>query len=124
MLHRLIKATAAATVLALSAMAPSFAAVLQIDAATGALLGARNVAIGASEFNVTFVDGDCPTLFSGCDSNSDFDFAASSITVLDVAAALRDHAVSRGMMPLRDAALAKLVRGVTTFEEIIRVTGI
>jgi type II secretory ATPase GspE/PulE/Tfp pilus assembly ATPase PilB-like protein len=38
--------------------------------------------------------------------------------------ALREHAVRNGMMPLREAALSKLVRGVTTLEEIIRVTGI
>ncbi len=38
--------------------------------------------------------------------------------------ALREHAVKNGMMTLREAALSKLARGVTTFEEIIRVTGI
>jgi type II secretory ATPase GspE/PulE/Tfp pilus assembly ATPase PilB-like protein len=38
--------------------------------------------------------------------------------------ALRDHAVQSGMMTLKEAALAKLVRGATTFEEILRVTGI
>jgi general secretion pathway protein E len=38
--------------------------------------------------------------------------------------ALREHAVSSGMMTLKEAALAKLVRGATTFEEILRVTGI
>jgi len=38
--------------------------------------------------------------------------------------ALRDHAIRSGMMTLREAALAKLVLGVTTLDEIIRVTGI
>jgi general secretion pathway protein E len=38
--------------------------------------------------------------------------------------ALRDHAVRSGMITLREAALAKLVRGATSFEEILRVTGI
>jgi general secretion pathway protein E len=37
---------------------------------------------------------------------------------------LRDYAVQHGMMTLKEAALSKLVRGATTFEEIIRVTGI
>jgi general secretion pathway protein E len=37
---------------------------------------------------------------------------------------LRDHAVKAGMMTLKEAALSKLVRGTTSFEEIIRVTGI
>ena len=37
---------------------------------------------------------------------------------------LRDHAVKGGMMTLKEAALSKLVRGITSFEEIIRVTGI
>ena len=39
-------------------------------------------------------------------------------------ALLREQAVKNGMMTLREAALSKLARGVTTFEEIIRVTGI
>ena len=40
------------------------------------------------------------------------------------AVTLRDYAVQHGMMTLKEAALSKLVRGATTFEEIIRVTGI
>jgi|WetSurMetagenome_2_1015567.scaffolds.fasta_scaffold03713_6 general secretion pathway protein E len=37
---------------------------------------------------------------------------------------LRDRAVQNGMVTLKEAALAKLARGVTTFEEILRVTGV
>ena len=37
---------------------------------------------------------------------------------------LRDRAVQNGMVTLKEAAMAKLARGVTTFEEILRVTGV
>ncbi len=37
---------------------------------------------------------------------------------------LRDRAIQNGMVTLKEAAMAKLSRGVTTFEEILRVTGV
>jgi general secretion pathway protein E len=37
---------------------------------------------------------------------------------------IKDMAVKRGMRTLRQAALRKLAEGITTFEEVIRVTGI
>ncbi len=37
---------------------------------------------------------------------------------------LRDKAVAGGMRPLRDSALERLRTGVTTFDELVRVTGI
>ncbi len=37
---------------------------------------------------------------------------------------LRDKAIENGMVTLKQAALSKLERGITTFEEILRVTGV
>jgi general secretion pathway protein E len=37
---------------------------------------------------------------------------------------IKDMAVKRGMRTLRQSALRKLAEGVTTFEEVVRVTGI
>jgi len=37
---------------------------------------------------------------------------------------IKDMAVRRGMRTLRQSALRKLAEGVTTFEEVVRVTGI
>jgi general secretion pathway protein E len=37
---------------------------------------------------------------------------------------LREKAIQGGMVTLKDAALSKLARGITTFDEILRVTGV
>jgi hypothetical protein len=51
--------------------------------ASGVLTGAHNVYVGGTLYDVTFVDGTCTSVFGGCDSLSDFDFA----TFADAAAA-------------------------------------
>jgi hypothetical protein len=56
--------------------------VLVIDGA-GQLTGALGVDVGGTLYDVTFVDGSCAALFSGCDDSSDYDFA----TALDAVAA-------------------------------------
>ena len=45
---------------------------LNIDPTSGELLGASNININGELYNVSFVDGTCPDLFSGCDEQSDF----------------------------------------------------
>lgn len=40
----------------------------------GKLIGANNVDVLGTLYDVRFVDGTCATVFSGCDSVSDFDF--------------------------------------------------
>jgi hypothetical protein len=45
-----------------------------LNVSGGQLLGASGVDVGGSLFDVAFVDGTCITLFSGCDSASDFTF--------------------------------------------------
>ncbi len=42
--------------------------------ATGQLVGAQNVDVGGTLYDVAFVDGTCIDLFTGCDDLSDFDF--------------------------------------------------
>ena len=37
---------------------------------------------------------------------------------------IKDMALKRGMKTLRQSALRKLAEGVTTFEEVVRVTGV
>lgn len=52
----------------------SSAAILDIDPDTWQLLGAKYVVIESSLWNVSFEDGTCVEVFSGCDHDSDFDF--------------------------------------------------
>ena len=56
---------------------PAQAALLLVDS-SGQLTGARNVEVSIggviTPFNVSFRDGTCVDLFSGCDANSDLDF--------------------------------------------------
>jgi hypothetical protein len=65
------------------------AAVLKIDPTSGRLLGATDVDVAGTLYEVDFLDGHCATLFSGCDSESDFIFttvstaAAASQALLD-----------------------------------------
>jgi hypothetical protein len=63
--------TAAAATLLVTAPAQ---AATQIVDGTGILTGATGVNVGGSLYDVTFVDGTCGALFSGCDANSDFTF--------------------------------------------------
>lgn len=49
------------------------AAVLQLNG-SGILTGATGVIVDGQSFNVSFQDGTCAALFSGCNSSSDFQF--------------------------------------------------
>lgn len=66
------------------------AVILDIDSGTGKLLGARNVDVSGTLYNVRFLDGACADLFSGCDQTSDFDFATTA-EARDAAQALLDQ---------------------------------
>src|SRR5687767_5962067 len=48
-------------------------ATLQVNS-SGELIGALNVEVNATLYNVEFVEGSCTGLFSGCDEPSDFTF--------------------------------------------------
>ena len=47
-----------------------------LDIAGSQLLGARNIDIGGSLFDVAFVEGSCMAIYGGCDESTDFTFAS------------------------------------------------
>lgn len=49
------------------------AAILNVDA-SGQLLGAAGVDVGGTLYDVTFMDGSCADVFSGCNEAGDFTF--------------------------------------------------
>lgn len=53
------------------------AVVLQVNLA-GQVTGATGVIVDGNTYNVAFEDGTCPSLFTGCDSTSDFVFTTLS----------------------------------------------
>lgn len=62
-----------AVVGALQFASAGFAAALIVE--SGELKGATGVDVNGTLYDVSFVEGSCVALFSGCDSSSDFDFA-------------------------------------------------
>jgi hypothetical protein len=61
-----------------------------LDVVGGKLVGARNVDVQGTLYDVRFLDGSCSSLFSGCDSTSDFDFT-NLFVARDAARALVDQ---------------------------------
>ncbi len=61
-----------------------------LSISNGQLVGARNVEANGSLFDVTFADGSCSQLFSGCGSTADFPFTAN-FEVSGFLTALRDQ---------------------------------
>lgn len=57
------------------------APILDIDD-SGQLMGAKNVAVGGSLFDVEFVEGLCSEVFSGCNESSDFTFPTAELATL------------------------------------------
>lgn len=53
------------------------ALILNVDA-SGILTGASGVLVSGSVYDVTFDDGTCEALFSGCDSVDDFEFTSEA----------------------------------------------
>ncbi|MFQ5780505.1 MAG: hypothetical protein ACE5HN_06920 [Nitrospiria bacterium] len=53
---------------------------------TGQLTGATGVVVGADTFNVSFLDGTCTDLFSGCDDPGDFLFTTEDSAKMAAAA--------------------------------------
>jgi PEP-CTERM motif-containing protein len=70
-LRTFVRAAAAALAIQFAAAAP--AATLIVDG-TGELTGATGVDVGGTFYDVEFLDGTCVSVFSGCDSDSDFAF--------------------------------------------------
>jgi hypothetical protein len=63
-------------------VAQAHGAVLQIDPVTGILTGASGVSIEGASYEVSFRDGTCASVFSGCDSVSDFEFQSASSSLV------------------------------------------
>ena len=64
-----------AVAFAVGGLSASHAATLRI--VNGELVGASDVNVNGQLYTVDFVAGDCPTVFDGCDDNSDFDFSSN-----------------------------------------------
>lgn len=56
----------------------------------GKLVGATGVMVNGAEYTVSFVDGTCIALFSGCDENSDFTFGTGGEALAATRALLSD----------------------------------
>ena len=69
---KLLKLVAFAAAGLCLAASPAAAATLILDGTT--LTGANGVIVNGTDYDVTFVEGTCSTLFDGCDSASDFAF--------------------------------------------------
>lgn len=85
--------------LCLASASASAAVTLVVEA--GKLAGARNVMVGGVAYDVSFQDGTCTGLFSGCDAPGDFTFP-SNATANAAITALNDTV-------LLDSALAILI---------------
>ncbi|MCR9056153.1 MAG: VPLPA-CTERM sorting domain-containing protein [Rhodobacteraceae bacterium] len=102
----------AAALVALTATS-GLAATVQLNVVGGQLIGARNVDVNGTFYDVEFVDGTCAIVFNGCDSVSDFEFST-----LDLAEAA---AVSLGDTVFVDGPLGDfdsdptLTVGIDTF---------
>jgi len=85
-MRRLSLATLLVLVVGLSASADA----ATLNVVGGRFLGAAGVLVDGSLYDVEFVDGTCITIFSGCDSSSDFDFTTEAAG-LAAATALADQ---------------------------------
>ncbi|GAB4394537.1 MAG: hypothetical protein Tsb0032_20610 [Kiloniellaceae bacterium] len=85
-------------------------AILQVS--DGRLLGAKNVDIGGTLYDVTFQNGTCSELNSGCDEASDFMFQTYN-DGMAAGAALRDQVLLDSPLGLFDS-ISGLTGGCTT----------
>ena len=77
-------------------------AATQIIDTNGKLIGATDVNVNGTFYDVSFVDGSCVSAFDGCDEQSDFDF--SSISQAESAAqALLDQVLIDGTLGAFDS---------------------
>ncbi len=87
-----MKSYAAGLALATAALAfaPSAAQAATLRVVGGSLIGAANVDVDGTLFNVTFSNGSCVSLFSGCNNLWDFTFQTQASAV-NAAQALLDQ---------------------------------
>ena len=77
---KLIKFTCA--LLLTACISVSHASVIHVTDGSGNLLGARNVLVNGTLYDVDFSDGTCASLFTGCDDSGDFIFATEMDAIL------------------------------------------
>lgn len=65
----------------LSLAMPLNAAILEVNG-DGKLIGATNIDVGGTLYDVSFVEGTCISVFSGCDSAADFTFQTAELAEL------------------------------------------
>lgn len=92
------------------------AATLVVDG-SGQLTGATGVDVGGTLYDVSFQDGTCVALFSGCDEASDFTFN-TSISAILASQALLDQVLVDGTTGNFDSN-PELTRGITDVFGII-----
>lgn len=103
-----------------AAMGAHAAPVLIVNG-SGILEGAKNVSVLGTLYDVTFADGTCAAIFSGCDQNSDFLF--QNVTVAAAAAvALRDTVFLDSAAGLFDSVPALIAGCVGTLEACFTYT--
>lgn len=95
----LVAAAIVAASVGMSAAAASAAPIL--DVIGGQLVGARDVLVGDTLYNVQFTEGSCVSAFDGCDAVSDFPFANAD-DALEAAQALLDQVFLDGPLGLFD----------------------
>ncbi len=85
-----IKSYAAGLALAIAALglAPSAVQAAVLNVVGGQLMGASDVDVGGTLYDVSFQDGTCSALFSGCDGPSDFVFNTQAMATSAVQALL------------------------------------
>ena len=66
----------------------SSASAVTLIVSEGELLGALDVSVGGSSFDVLFVEGTCSAVFDGCNSPADFSFTSSASALLATQALL------------------------------------
>jgi hypothetical protein len=79
-MKNLLKALVAVCAMSMAGGA-SASVILQVDA-SGQLTGATGVVVGNNLYQVTFADGTCRDLYSGCDDAGDFTFQTSAEVML------------------------------------------
>ena len=84
-----MKSRAAWVVVVLGLLAASADAAPILIVNGGILQGATGVVVGSDTYDVSFVDGSCAALFTGCDQLTDFTFQ-TSVTAISAAQALLD----------------------------------
>ena len=92
----------ASLVFALTLMSGGVASAATLNVVGGQLMGASNVLVDGSLYDVQFLDGTCIDLFNGCDDVSDFTFQTQASAVL-ASQALLDQVFLDGVGGLFDS---------------------